>query len=113
MGLLLFGGALVVMALKSFKLIVWRGDEEICGLARLVLGLTLAAMAAGFFEVKLASPSNIAVFMLVASSVILTRLESIVRDGSFAAGYEYDVLPSDSYAHSYYEGVAENRSYSC
>ena len=47
--------------------------------ARLVLGLTLASMAAAFFENKLSSPSNIAIFMTIVSSVILVRLRELAR----------------------------------
>ena len=76
-GLILYAGALVWMAFRSAFLVLARPGTEISDLARLVLGLTLAGMAAAFFENKLSSPSNIAMFMTIVSSVILVRLKEL------------------------------------
>ena len=76
-GLVLFAGAFVAMAVQGVLAVLgarWTGDTELGDLGRLVLGWTLAAIAAGFFESKLVSPSNIAIFTAIVTSAILTRL---------------------------------------
>jgi O-antigen ligase len=80
-GLFLYAGALVWMATRSLRLILAHGDREIQDVARLLLGLTLASMAAAFFESKLVSPSNVAIFMAVMVSVMLVRLKELADRG--------------------------------
>jgi len=76
-GLILYAGALVWMAFRATGLVLQRFNREASDVARLILGLTLAGMAAAFFESKLASPSNIAMFVTIVSSVILVRLKEL------------------------------------
>ena len=83
-GLILYAGAFVWMAARSLRLILGRGDREIQDVARLLLGLTLASMTAAFFESKLVSPSNVAIFTAVMTSVMLVRLKELADRGEGA-----------------------------
>lgn len=74
LGLVLYAGAFFLMAWQALRLTLKRTSRQVSDVARLMLGLTLANMAAAFFESKLNSPSNVAMFMAVMSSVILVRL---------------------------------------
>jgi O-antigen ligase len=105
-GLILFGGAFVVMALRELKLVVQQKHEEILDLARLLLGLTLASIAAGFFESKLVSPSNIAIFTAIIVSVILTRLKSLLREYWFEPVPEEELPDDASYANDGYDSYS-------
>jgi len=74
-GLLLYAGALGGMVVISFATMLRTRDPDLNGIARLVFGLSLGTMAAAFFESKLTSPSNIAIFTTVMCSVILAQLK--------------------------------------
>lgn len=73
-GLLLYVSALGGLTAMSFLSVLRTRDPDLNGIARLVFGLALGTMAAAFFESKLTSPSNIAIFTTVMCSVILSQL---------------------------------------
>lgn len=88
-GVLLFAGAFLWMAFRAARLILHRADRRISDIARLLLGVTLANMAAAFFESKLISPSNIAIFTAVVTSAVLVRLGHLAgRHPAEYAGYD-------------------------
>ena len=99
-GLVLFAGAFAAMAAQAVLAVLaarWTGDTELGDLARLVLGWTLAAIAAGFFESKLVSPSNVAIFTAIVTSAILTRLKAFRLAGTAhgpAAGEGWPAEPA-------------------
>lgn len=86
-GLSLFGTAIVMMGVRSFRLITSGAGPRVTDLGRLLFGLVIAAAALGFVEVKLTSPSNAAIFALVMVGVILTRVRAMVREGALQVDY--------------------------
>ena len=104
-GLILYAGALVWMATRSLRLILGRGDRETKDVARLLLGLTLASMAAAFFESKLVSPSNIAIFTAVMTSVMLVRLKELADQGPLAWDPYDEYGPHEDYGTDYGEDL--------
>ncbi|MCE5328009.1 MAG: O-antigen ligase family protein [Planctomycetaceae bacterium] len=75
-GLVLFAGAMITMLVQSVKQIISGHNPEGREYGRLFLGLMMGSLAAAFFEAKLDSPSNVAVFMMVITSVMLTCLRN-------------------------------------
>ena len=79
-----------------------RVHREISDVARLLLGLTLASTAAAFFESKLTSPSNIAIFTTVVASAMLVRLKELAGYG--APGPDE---PDPGYEEAYWQGYEQ------
>jgi O-antigen ligase len=80
LGLALFLGAFVWQLGVGVRLAFSRLQQEYRDLALLLLGLTLALIAGAFFESKLDSPSNIAMFMAVFVSLAHARLRRLLRE---------------------------------
>ncbi|MDA8964583.1 O-antigen ligase family protein [bacterium] len=78
LGVVLFFGASVVALWKSFRLlgsaVLSAKDRYLC---RLLFSLMLFLILVSFFESKLASPSNIMVFVMVLVGVSILRLEQV------------------------------------
>lgn len=76
LGIILFFGASLVGLRKSFRLVLNRclsnSDRQLC---RMLLGLMFFLLIVSFFEAKLASPSNIMIFMMVLVGVAINRFE--------------------------------------
>ncbi len=81
LGLVLFGGAMIAMAFQAFSLMIRGPSIQVREIGRLMFGIMLGTIAAAFFESKLNSPSNIAIFFIVTTSVILGRMKVILREG--------------------------------
>ena len=95
-GIVFYTGAFLLMGGMALRLILRRHLEEISDLARLVLGLVLANLAAGFFESKLTSPSNIAMFVAVVASVVLAGMKRVLRQAQWEqAAQEEDLLAGE------------------
>lgn len=80
LGLVLFGGAMIAMAFQAFGLMVRGPIAQTREIGRLFFGIMLGTIAAAFFEIKLNSPSNIAIFFIVMTSVILGRMKVFLRE---------------------------------
>ena len=86
-GLSLFGTAVTMLGVRSFRLMTSGAGPRVTDLGRLLFGLIIAAAALGFVESKLMSPSNAAIFVLVMVGVILARVRAMVREGALQADY--------------------------
>ena len=71
--------AVAIVLFPALVLMLTGPNEEVRDTGRLLLGWMLGSIAAGFYESKLSSPSNIAIFLTVMASVVLTRTRVIVR----------------------------------
>ncbi|HOD81744.1 MAG: O-Antigen ligase [Planctomycetes bacterium ADurb.Bin126] len=90
-GIIFYTGAFILMGVLALRLIVRSPFSDISDLARLMLGLVMANLAAGFFESKLTSPSNIAMFVAVVSSVVLSGMRRMDREARWdLAQYDYE-----------------------
>ncbi len=80
LGLMLFGGAMIAMAFQAFGLMIRGASVQIRDIGRLFFGIMVGTIAVAFFESKLNSPSNIAIFFIVTTSVVLGRMKVFRRE---------------------------------
>jgi O-antigen ligase len=93
--LILFGVAYLGLAWRAVALILFQKDSQTKDIGRLLLGLVLGSIAAGWFEESIFSPSNLPSFIGVAASVVSARLISICRTEAWAGRYlDNSILPA-------------------
>lgn len=98
LGLVLFVGAYLLTAWRSWRLAWQRQSLEAKELGRLLLGVTVACLAAGFFEESIFSPSNMAAFVGLSSGILSWRLWAIVKESPQQVdGYDWPLEPYLAY----------------
>jgi O-antigen ligase len=96
-GLLFFAGAYCVIAFQAMQLGFFSRQVHSQEIARLVLGQILGLAAAGFFEGKTLSPSNIAMFFALLGSIIVARLRILQHEANYAVRHRAVAMPRVSH----------------
>lgn len=86
LGLMLFVAGLIVMLFQSVRLMGRRFGIQVNEIGRLFCGIMVGSIAAGFFEGKMNSPSNVIAFFVILTSVVVHRTAIIAKQSPDMAG---------------------------